>query len=306
MANRREVHSGVSERDFSGSAQGRRKRSGDGLQSHGEAKARWSGRSQKCELEEVRLKKELAGCQARITLCQKAITEGEEKCARLTSAASNGQQLYFQNLPDTLNELEGRRKELAAFEKHSAELLSRIAALHPSASQAAERAKQQSSLAKLARQRFHGDGEIADTVERLRALLNARQQVTEKMIEVATKIDFSFRTGAFDESRFEALLEALPDDAAAGSKQWMDWFFGRQKNRKLYTVDEELFVLPETLASANVFRLNARVRLTADQARGLEETAPPLRPAMTKAAGQVHRKVGHLEWDDDVGDGIVA
>jgi len=252
------------------------------------------------------LKKELAGCQARISLCQKAITEGEEKAARLTSAAANGRVFYFQNLPESLNELEGRRKELAAFEAHSADLRSQIASLRPTASQAEERAKHQRSLAKLARQRLHGDREISSVVEKLRALLNARHQLTDEMIEVAGKIDFSFKAGALDESRFDGLLEALADDVVAGSEQWTSWFFGREKGKKPYTVGKELFVLPETLASANVFRYNARVRLTADQAAQLEEpTRAPL--ATAGAAGRpIHRKVGHFESDESASYGIVA
>ncbi len=308
MANRREVHSGVSKRPFSGGHAAQRKGSGDGLQSHGEKKSRWSARSQKSQLEEVRLKKELAGCQVRISLCQKAITEGEEKAARLTSAAASGRALYFQNLPDTLNELEGRRKELAAFEAHSTTLRSQIADLRPSASEAAERAKHQNSLAKLARQRLHGDREISSVVEKLRGLLNARHQLTDEMIEVAGKIDFSFKTGALDESRFDGLLDTLADDVAAGSEQWISWFFGQEKGKKPYTVGKELFVLPETLASENVFRSNARVHLTADQARQLEETTRAPLPAASAAApaSPNRRSVGHLVFNETAPDGIVA
>jgi hypothetical protein len=97
------------------------------------------------------------------------------------------------------------------------------------------------------------------------------------MLEPANTIELA-RDG-LDAERLDGLLVSLPAEVYSASERWADWCLGREKDAKTYVVTDDFLAIPETLASAGVYRFGDRVELSADQARDLLREDRPNRSA---------------------------
>jgi len=274
----------------------------------------------RADLQEAsRLEVELATCKATIVQCQRRIVELTADCERLVSAEVNGGQVDPSRLPGTMEEIEGRKRKIAAYEARCSTLESRIKALrHSTPSKARERAKNQDLLGKLVTKRLKGYGAIRDHVEQLRQLLQAHTDLTVRMQEVASLLGMRISLDALNGGRFDALLNSLPErESIAEAEQWARWFLGKEPT-KTYTVPRSV-TFPETLWRIGIYEAGERALLTDAEARSL--FAPPkvaLAPARPKpettkeASGHgilvrpaTHgRTLGHMVMGEEAG--IVA
>lgn len=133
-------------------------------------------------------------------------------------------------LGDLTRELDNEKLRLSVHEEEAASLRKQIVELeHPSREQAADRLKQQRSLVRLSKERTEQDRHVGDVVAQLRELLEARAEITEKMRAAAERIELE---NDLDSHRFDALLEALPEDVAQPSESWHRWFTGAERSSR--------------------------------------------------------------------------
>jgi len=172
-------------------------------------------------------------------------------------------------------------RRLAPFEARKAALESEIEALgRLTPAEAEERAANQNLVANLANRRTQHDGLIDVAVQQLRTLLEARAELTKSIASAAHAIDFRWEYDGIDDARFCALLNSLPSSPLAdASHQWANRLTGNDQDGELYTLQEKVLVMPETLLNNGVFLQGEHVRLRPMQAEKLlAKTAQRIRP----------------------------
>lgn len=173
------------------------------------------------------------------------------------------------------SEIARRRETVKIMEDERRALLEKIDSIvNPYGQAAAERKRQQESLAAIAAKRLEHDAKIAATVQRLVIDLRARAAMTAQMAEIGAGIGFTFQSDGLDQGRFDALEKALPPDIVERGKAWLAWFLGKPRGeRKQYVVREKEFTLPETLCSPNAYRQGDTIGLSAEEYSGLKPEA---------------------------------
>jgi hypothetical protein len=230
-------------------------------------------------LRQLELDAALEKCRNQIVFAEKRIREEKETADRQTAMVTEGASFAIrQALNKTLSGIEERERELAAFRKREKSLQVEINALALSPAQAAIRAKSQSELAALVTERFAKDAVLESTLQKLRKALQERALLTAKIIDIAGRLEFA-ATADFDAGRFAALLDSLPAELAAGSHDWVNWFFGQESEKESYTIGGKVTILPETLADSGVYRPGQTVLLSKERAKLLpaEEVAASVR-----------------------------
>ncbi len=254
----------------------------------------WSPRSQKSMLHQLELEAKLGKCREQIAFSEKKIAQEKETAASQTAVTTDGGSHNVRlAMNRTLAGIEERKRELAAFREREKSLQAQIRALALSSAEAANRASLQGELAALVMKRFGIDAAIDAVVEKLRAAAQQRAELSAEIVRLAGRLEFA-ATADFDEARFAAILNSLPEDVAARSHDWVNWFFGQESARELHTVGAMRLIIAETLASAGVFRLGETAMLTRPQIANLppdesakriptpqemEEAVAPVKPA---------------------------
>jgi hypothetical protein len=233
----------------------------------------WSPRSQRSVKREYELEKEIGKFQALIQFEVNRLQVAETNRLRQAKLVSGGQHFYMAALEDSLKEITERKGKIASFEETISGLRREIEALQPTAPQAAERRRKQSELAALTESRKRGDELIDLAIEQLRGLLIDRVKLTQKMLQLASEIDFT-GDGDFDSARFNRLLSSLPSAMRRDSAQWVEWFLGREQGRSACEIREETQTFPETLAAAHFYRCGERPLLTEKQQAVLNTEKP--------------------------------
>ena len=242
-------------------------------------------------------------CRNQIAFAEKRIAQEKETAERQTATVADGNNFNIrQALNKTLADIEEREREVAAFRKREKALQEEINALALSPAQAVQRAKQQGELAALVMERFTKDAAIDAALQKFRTALQERAALTAQMIELAGRLEFA-ATADFDAGRFAALLDLLPADLASQSLDWVNWFFGQKCEKESFTIGAKVVVLPETLASAGVFRPGECAFLTKEDAAKLpsnEEPKPLPGPVeMETLAGNVLTPIEHKPEEAD-------
>jgi hypothetical protein len=240
----------------------------------GNGKKEFSARSQRTLREEQKLRAQLARCESEIARHEREIHKLEESKQRQLKASVEGG--YAQWLGRTLEELEDRKRQVAAFREQQTLLRSEIARLAPTPASAIERAERQNRLLQLAEERLKKD-ELADGALRaLRHLLEERAQLTAKMLKAAEAADLTIGEDRLDSVRCEQLLAYLPEELLPGSERWHAWFIGKQEDAKPYVVVVDELVLPESLAHAGFYHFGDKLELADSEASELLSGICPL------------------------------
>jgi hypothetical protein len=225
--------------------------------------------SQRSRLKLFELEAEREKVRSVIGFAEKRIAEGKKRQQTQVKTVIGGTFAINAALSRTLADIEDREREIRAYQEHDAGLEAEISALeNPPAAQLAERTKRQHNLAQLVRKRLEVDVLVDGLVQALKPVLDGRAAITARILEAAAQLDFSPDVD-FDAARFAALAQALPAELTITSEKWVGAFLGEDLDRKPYTIGSVTAVLPETLASANVFRPGETAMLTAEQAAKL-------------------------------------
>ncbi len=233
---------------------------------------KWSERSQASCQREAEIQKRLDNCSARIRNDQRLLKAAEENLERLTRSAILGSNEFSAMIPSAAREIEDRKLRIAIFERERVKIQAEIDAVRTvSPAEAKERRDNQTALAMLATERLEVDRALADTFAAALALLQERAGMTNRMLALCRKIDFTLAFDGLDSDRFDAVAASLPSDLIAKSEQWVRWLTGVEQG-EAYVVADETLVLPETLASANFYRHGDRVSLTLEQLMDVRET----------------------------------
>jgi hypothetical protein len=227
----------------------------------------YSLRSQRNLVREMGLRADLAKCEAVIGYTDRGIGELEADKARQVKARLSGTGGEW--VGRTLEELEGKNRELVAYREQRDAIQTEIAKLAPSPAQAAERAQRQSYLAQIAADRLKKDELVEGALKGLRRLLEERGELTTKMFKAAEAADLTIGEDRLGSGRFEEVLGSLPEHLLAGSNQWHAWFIGKQQGVKPYVVVVEDLTFPESLARANLYRFGEKVELSDEEASEL-------------------------------------
>lgn len=229
----------------------------------------WSARSQPSYLEEQRLRKQLSNCGSGIAASERKVKELERvKEKQLNRKFGQQEDFSIQGLSLTVEELEGERRCLSAFQEHRASLEAQIAELvnlDPARLEA--RTEQQSRFVAMATERLALDRKIDGAVAALRAMLQERAKLTGRMAEACSPIELDFNDS--ETGRFEALAAALPDSLAEGSETWTARQLGQSRRTKPYIVRDDCLVVPETLAHSGVYFFGETIPLTDAEAAEL-------------------------------------
>jgi hypothetical protein len=235
-----------------------------------------NSRSQRGLQQRQELRDNLSQVQNRLRYLGNQISEGEESKAWLlkhsvgSHAEPHHASSYFLGLQKQIVELSALRGTFAVVEEQRVFLQAEIEKLDPKPSDVKARGENQSRLAKLTADRLEKDREADAALQVLRGLLQQRGQMTAKMMECASTIEFTVDgEKGLDARRFDELLASLPEEFSGTSERWADWFLGQQKSVKTYIVRDERLVLPETLENHGVYRFGEEIQLTENEAREL-------------------------------------
>lgn len=238
----------------------------------------WSPRSQRNLLERNELQLQLADRNSLIGATERKIAELETMRAGQLKRSLGGDTFADVALSRTLEELEEKKRLLAAYQEQRAYIEAQLRELdEPTPAAQDARLDQQARLAAMARERLEKDQEIDEAVNALRSLLQERGRLTAQMAEGASSIELDFSSP--DDQRFEALLASLPEAVVRQSQAWAAWFIGERADEKPYIVRDDCLVVPETLAHHGVYFFGETLRLTGEEAAELSRTD---RPAATR------------------------
>lgn len=245
----------------------------------------WSLRSQKSLKRQYELEGQIGKFEGLIAFEQGRLKDAEANRLRQAKMVADDQYVFMRNLEDTFADIDQRKKKISTYQELIAGRRAEIEASKPSPSQAAERARKQAELARLATERVTKDAWIDAMIEKLRAALASREELTAAMVTLATEIDFSGEN--FDSARFDALEAALPAAMQLESKRWLTWFFGEEADRCPYELRRgSIVTFAETLAAANIFRQGETPLLTEKQRAELDYVPP--RPLTTVEFEALH------------------
>lgn len=237
---------------------------------------KWSARSQRDSLELVRCRAHIERIDIWIKILRKNVDDLESRKAQYVSQVAAGNGSSDLMLAGLIDDLRSKRERLQAYEDSKAELQARIRVLQePSEDRKRERRERQLRIARLAEQRAKVDGEVAAALEGAVKLLNERAELTRSMRQECEAIGFAFVEDHLDEARFEELGKHLPADLAQHSREWLDWFFGKQSNDMVCKVTSESVSIAETLASPNVYLKGETVRMKHEDYKRLRSAVAP-------------------------------
>lgn len=214
----------------------------------------YSRRSQRSWREQIRLEEEMRRCEQLIGYCKKKIAELDGEVKRLAEAASNGHQMHQLRIADVSREKDDKHRELAAYEVHLDSLRSRIRALkYPTSARAArERLAHQVQFGRYASERLAIDRKIGPMLLALGGLLKHRQELSSAMLKEAEAVDLQASADVLDATRFDDLLDSIPQNPQAESEGWAAWFAGEAEAGSNERAADGM--LQETLASCGYGR----------------------------------------------------
>ena len=222
---------------------------------------RWSAQPQSSIKRQFEMEARIKKLAQNIAWEEKKKAAAEANRKRQAGLVDGGQGLYRAALMGSLNDIEECSKLISAYQGDIEGLRAEIAAMQPTSSQAAERAAKQEKFAAIAKdcqgEILSLDVQVAGVKARLESILSLKQ----KMRELAVEIDLS-NAGGFGAEPFKALASSLPGPLGPAALAWLDWMLGNELKRACI-IKSEIEKLPETLASANVFRRGDTAQLNA-------------------------------------------
>jgi hypothetical protein len=243
--------------------------------------------------------------EANIGFEERQLQAAEQNRDRQARLVAEGQGVYQKALTDSLAEVQQREQKISAFKSLLIQVRSEIRALQPTPAQMRVRTRNQDRLAALAEQRVKLGASIDKQLCELRKVLEERAQLTSVMLNLASEIDFAVQ-GDFDSARFDVLAASLPDGTQQQSKQWLEWFLGKDGDRRPCEIRERIQIFPETLAAAHCYRSGETVLLAEEQCAEVERERPhPLTPSEFLAQCEGPKQMIGPEPKDMPGSGLV-
>lgn len=234
---------------------------------------KFSARSQASFQREARLRDQLSEVQRRISYDQRILSDAQRELDRLMNSASLGSSAASEGVPETLERIARQKAVIEAFEGQRTKIQAQIDAVGAvSPAEAKERVANQTALAKLAVERLEVDRMLASTVQMVRNLLEKRSEITDGMLALMRKIEFTLSFDGLDKDRFDNLLKSLPADVEGKSKAWVCWFLGENQQTERHSVRDETVTFAETLVNANVYRRGEQCDLTPEELAEISAT----------------------------------
>ena len=234
---------------------------------------KFSARSQASFQREARLREQLSEVQRRISYDQRTLSDAQRELDRLMTSASLGSSAASEGVPETLERIARQKAVIEAFEGQRAKIQAQIDAVGAvSPAEAKERVANQTALAKLAVERLEVDRTLASTVQMVRSLLEKRSGMTDGMLGLMRKIEFTLAFDGLDKDRFDALEKSLSADVEGKSEAWVYWLLGENQKTERYTVRDETVTFAETLVNPNVYGCGETVDLTTEQLAEIRST----------------------------------
>jgi cell division septum initiation protein DivIVA len=234
---------------------------------------KFSERSQASYQREERLREQLFAVQRRISYTQSGIGDWEKEIEWRTKSAALGNSNVDGAIPELLQKIRRNKDYLEILERQGKKLQVEIdCAAKVSPEEAKARADEQLALAKLALERLECDRMLDNAIRTAKCLLEKRGAMTDRMLGLVRRIEFTLGFDGLDKDRFDTLEKSLPGDLAARSEVWVDWLLGDNRKSERYSVLDETIFFGETLASANVFRRGEEVTLTVEELAEISAT----------------------------------
>ena len=234
---------------------------------------KWSARSQASYQREAKLRDQLSEVQRRIGYDQRILSDAQRELDRLMNSASLGSSAASEGVPETLERIARQKAVIEAFEGQRTKIQAQIDAVGAvSPAEAKERLANQTALAKLAVERLKVDRTLASTVQMVRNLLEKRSGITDGMLGLMRRIDFTLAFDGLDKDRFDALEKSLSADVEGKSEAWVGWLFGENQKTERYTVRNETVTFAETLVNPNVYGRGEQCDLTPEELAEISAT----------------------------------
>ena len=242
----------------------------------------WTPRSKAAVLRRERLERQREILQEHIAHGKKEIAELEKDRERCAERVANGENIYYA-LDNCLDELRTKKEKLDVWYDQLDRVEKQIESCNPTAEEAAERKKNQNTLAVFAEERLATDGKIHEQLAQLSDLLQRRREVSGQMAEKAKVLEMEIEF-YLDQDRFDALLDSLPTNLLALSEKWVEWLFGRERG-EVSAVARERVEQREKLAHTGIHEPGDLLELSQAEFDELHRTD---RFKRTNAS--------HLEW----------
>lgn len=233
----------------------------------------FSARSQANYQRENLLRKQLQAIQEVLSRCQRVADYEQAQVDQLTKNTVSGEGWARAMIPEHLAEIQKAKAQIEVFAPQREKIRAEIEALvKPNPTEEKERAENQKAVATLALERLECDRALADLIESVRLMLEKRVEMTNRIWELAQKVDLQIDARGLDERTLTALKTAVGCDVAGQGSKWVDRLFGENRKTQPYTVLDERIVLPETLASAGVYKRGDQVDLTSEEVAEIRST----------------------------------
>ena len=227
-----------------------------------------SERSQQSLLKEAHLRRVMKQFTDAKELCENDIVKLEAEKARAA------RQMFDAGFPsaearfkDAVAQIAHERELIASYEKEIAANQAGLDALIPSPEQVRERQEQQNQVAQLAAERLKKDRTAYAIIQELRRVLEQRGELSTAMRELSRSLDLT--VPMLDQDRFNAVLNALPENRFSESEAWRDWFVGKGDALTEYVVIEDELRIRETLSASGFYTFGDRIKLQDAEAREL-------------------------------------
>lgn len=234
---------------------------------------KWSVRSQASFQREAALQRQVDALALRIRHRQQRMDEAQASAEASLKSSMLGRLDASDAMAAHLERARILKDEIGLLDSQKRKLQAQIDALAKvSPEEAKARAEHQTALAKLALERLECERMLATSIRMAKGLLEKRADMTQQMLTLMRKIDFTLGFDGLYSDRLETLERSLPGDVESRGQAYVEWFLGENQKTERYTVLDDTLFLAETLANANVYRHGEEVDLTTEQVAEIQST----------------------------------
>ncbi len=181
------------------------------------ANGNWTLRSKAAVLREQELERQREALQESITRAKEEIAESQKNLDIHAEQVIAKKGSDSTTLDHCLAELRAKDQKLDVWYKQLKRVTKQIESCKPTAEEAAERKKNQDTMAASSEERLKIDRQIHEQLGQLSALLQRRREVSSRMVGNAQALEMENELD-LDQYRFDALLDSLPKNVLALSE----------------------------------------------------------------------------------------
>jgi len=179
-------------------------------------------RSRKSAAQEAKLQEELGRIIEHIARVQDGLGKWEierTRTARRLALREPGVFVSEGQLSECLQNIADTKARIEAYKEEKIKTERAIAELQPTAAQIEARRALQKEFSQVAEKRLKKTRTVQEILQQLRVALQDRIELAKKMRTAAEGLECQLSGDALDESRFEDLLNSLPDDLLGASER---------------------------------------------------------------------------------------